>query len=103
MLCVALKSYTAPCASTTGGVSDIWVYDPSDFNWTQDESTKKYTAVALRNGSNGKFYPLKFQRKEAIEIAKKFNMSERSVDSFLKDCLGKYLLQPKTGWYEKVK
>ena len=40
---------------------------------------------------------------KTIEIAKKFNMSERSVDSFLKDCLGKYLLQPKTGWYEKVK
>lgn len=65
MLCIALKSYTSPCASTTGGVSDIWVFDPSDFNWTQDESTKKYTAAALRDGSNGKFYPLKFQRKEA--------------------------------------
>ena len=61
----------------------------------------------FKSGENKKKFfealPVKFQRKEAIEIAKKFNMSERSVDSFLKDCLGKYLLQPKTGWYEKVK
>lgn len=65
MLCVALKSYNAPCQATTGGISDMWVYDPADFNWTQDEQTKKYTAVSLRNGSTGKFYPLKFERKEA--------------------------------------
>lgn len=66
MLCVILQSYTAPCAATTGGVSDIWVYDPSDFNWTQDNTTKSYTAVAQRVGAEtGKMYLLKFERKEA--------------------------------------
>ena len=45
--------------------------------------------------------PNKFKRKEAVELAKKYGMSERSVDSFLKACLGNYLIQPKTGFYEK--
>ncbi|WP_428067422.1 hypothetical protein [Chryseobacterium gambrini] len=69
MLCVTLKSYTAPCAATTGGVSDIWIFDPSDFNWTQDATTKSYTAVALRDGATiddgGRMFYVKFQRKEA--------------------------------------
>jgi hypothetical protein len=46
--------------------------------------------------------PNKFQRKDAIEIAKKFDIGERSVGNFLKLCLGKYLTQPKTGFYEKL-
>lgn len=46
--------------------------------------------------------PNNFQRKEAVEIAKKFSISERSVGTFLKSCLGKYLTQPKTGFYEKT-
>lgn len=65
MLCVNLQSYNAPCGVTSGGVSDIWIYDPSDFNWTQDSITKTYTAVALNGASTGKMYSLKFQRKEA--------------------------------------
>lgn len=69
MLCVTLKSYTAPCSSTTGGVSDIWIFDPSDFNWTQDATTKSYTAVALRPdavpGEGANMFYVKFQRKEA--------------------------------------
>ena len=65
MLCVTLTSYSTPCAATTGGVSDIWVYDPSDYNWTQDAESKSYTAVALREESTGKMYRLKFERKEA--------------------------------------
>ena len=77
MLCVTLQSYTAPCAATTGGVSDIWVYDPSDFNWTQDNTTKSYTAVAQRVGAEtGKMYLLKFERKEAefkFKQSKNFN------------------------------
>lgn len=66
MLCVTLQSYSAPCQATTGGVSDIWIYDPEDFNWTQDAVTKSYTAVAQRAGAEeGKMHHLKFERKEA--------------------------------------
>ncbi|AZA82162.1 hypothetical protein C1637_09970 [Chryseobacterium lactis] len=69
MLCVTLKSYTVPCTATTGGVSDLFIFDPSDFNWTQDETTKSYTALALREGATvvggAKMHLLKFQRKEA--------------------------------------
>lgn len=46
--------------------------------------------------------PNEFQRKEAIGFGKKFDISERSVGNFLKSCLGKYLKQPKTGFYEKL-
>jgi len=59
----------------------------------------------FKSGENKKMFydalPNKFQRKEAIEIGKKFDISERSVGNFLKSCLGKYLTQPKAGFYEK--
>jgi hypothetical protein len=61
---------------------------------------------AFKSGSNKKQFlealPSKFQRKEAIEIAKRFNIGERSVGNFLKSCLGKYLIQPEYGSYEKT-
>ena len=60
----------------------------------------------FKSGENKKKFfdalPNKFQRKEAIEIGKKFDIGERSVGNFLKSCLGKYLTQPKTGFYDKV-
>lgn len=60
----------------------------------------------FKSGENKKKFfdalPNKFQRKEAIEIGKKFDIGERSVGNFLKSCLGKYLTQPKTGFYEKI-
>ena len=46
--------------------------------------------------------PKKFKRNEAVEMGKIFNISERSVGDFLKVCLGKYLMQPRTGYYEKI-
>lgn len=59
----------------------------------------------FKSGENKKKFfdalPDKFQRKEAIEIGKKFDIGERTVGNFLKSCLGKYLTQPKTGFYEK--
>ncbi|MGZ9676146.1 DUF3987 domain-containing protein [Flavobacterium sp. GNP001] len=59
----------------------------------------------FKSGQNKKLFfdalPNDFQRKDAIEIAKNFNISERSVATFLKSCLGQYLTQPKTGFYEK--
>lgn len=60
----------------------------------------------FKSGENKrKFFdalPNNFQRKEAIEIGKKFDIGERTVGNFLKSCLGKYLKQPKTGFYEKI-
>jgi Protein of unknown function (DUF3987)/VirE N-terminal domain len=43
-----------------------------------------------------------FQRKEAVEIAKQFDLSARTVDNFLKTSLGKTLESPKTGFYKKL-
>ena len=43
-----------------------------------------------------------FQRKEAVEIAKQFDLSARTVDNFLKTSLGKTLDSPKTGFYKKL-
>jgi hypothetical protein len=60
----------------------------------------------FKSGQNKKLFfdalPSKFQRKEAIEIGKRFDIGERSVGNFLKSCLGKYLEQPEYGKYEKI-
>lgn len=60
----------------------------------------------FKSGENKKQFfdalPQRFTRGEAIELAKNFNMAERTVGSFLKSCLGKYLQQPVYGVYEKV-
>ncbi len=60
----------------------------------------------FQSGNNKKLFfdalPDKFQRKEAAEMGLKFNISERSVGSFLKSCLGKYLEQPEYGNYKKL-
>ena len=60
----------------------------------------------FKSGQNKKKFfdalPDKFQRKEAIEIGKKFDIGERSVGNFLKSCLGKYLEQPDYGNYRKI-
>lgn len=46
--------------------------------------------------------PDSFQRKEAVTIGEMFEMKPRSVDSFLQSCVGKYLDQPKAGFYKKM-
>lgn len=60
----------------------------------------------FKSGENKKKFfdalPNKFQRKEAIEIGKKFDIGERSVGNFLKSCLGNYLQQPEYGVYTKI-
>jgi hypothetical protein len=69
MICVSLQSYVRACAGVTGGVSDIMVFDPSDFNFTQSPSNGPYTAVALRTGasqaSGGLMFPISFNQDEA--------------------------------------
>jgi hypothetical protein len=46
--------------------------------------------------------PKSFQRKEAVAIGEMFEMKSRSVDTFLQNCIGKYLEQPKAGFYKKM-
>ncbi len=46
--------------------------------------------------------PTSFQRKEAISAASDLDISERSVDNFLKGLLGSQLTQPKAGHYNKA-
>jgi len=45
--------------------------------------------------------PESFKRAEAVALGKKHRLSERSVDSFLKQLLGKYLTQEAYGQYSK--
>ncbi len=46
--------------------------------------------------------PQSFQRKDAVEIAKTFSMSARSVDNFLSSNIEKYFRQTNFGFYEKL-
>ena len=61
---------------------------------------------AFKSGQNKKQFfdalPKRFTRKEAIELAKSFNMAERTVGNLLKNCLGNHLSQPEYGVYEKL-
>lgn len=73
MLCVTLQSYVRTCGAVTGGVSNIALFDPNDFNFTQaaavDGVLPPYTAVALRAGATalngGKMFPISFNDNEA--------------------------------------
>lgn len=60
----------------------------------------------FKSGQNKKLFfdalPNRFTRKEAVDMAATFNIAERTVGTFLKSCLGKYLQQPEYGVYEKV-
>ena len=60
----------------------------------------------FKSGKNKQLFfdalPESFQRKEAVEIGEMFDMKPRSVDSFLQTCIGKYLDQPKAGFYKKM-
>ena len=55
MLCYTLKGYARACAPTTGGISDILIFDPNDVIFTQgaavDGVLPGYTAVALSDGA----------------------------------------------------
>jgi hypothetical protein len=60
----------------------------------------------FKSGKNKQMFfdalPESFQRKEAVVIGEVFEMKPRSVDSFLHSCVGKYLDQPKAGFYKKI-
>lgn len=69
MLCVLMQGYARACGGVTGGISDIAVFDPADFNFTQTTATSPYSVVALRAGATAedgaKMYIINFQDKEA--------------------------------------
>lgn len=48
MLCIALASYSRACASVTGGINRIWIWDPADWTFTY---TTTYTALARMTGA----------------------------------------------------
>lgn len=60
----------------------------------------------FKKGQNKKLFfdalPTRFTRKEALELAKSFNMAKRTVGNLLKNCLGNHLSQPEYGVYEKI-
>ncbi|RTZ10945.1 DUF3987 domain-containing protein [Flavobacterium sp. GSP27] len=66
---------------------------------------KQEEGGVFKSGQNKKLFfdalPQRFTRGEAIELAKNFNIAERTAGTFLKSCLGKYLQQPEYGVYEK--
>ena len=56
MLCINLRRFDKPCATTVGGVNRAWIFDPNDFNFTAgpnnaDGSPSGYSALALRVGT----------------------------------------------------
>lgn len=54
MLCVTLSGRTRACGGVTGGISDIAIFDPNDYNFTQATVSGvkgPYTAAALRAGT----------------------------------------------------
>lgn len=46
--------------------------------------------------------PEQFSRAEAVKIGENFNIKERTVGNILRNCLGKYLIQPDYGHYQKI-
>ncbi|MDY0090965.1 MAG: DUF3987 domain-containing protein [Flavobacteriaceae bacterium] len=46
--------------------------------------------------------PQKFSRQDAVILGDTFGIKERTVGTILKNCLGKYLMQPQYGMYEKI-
>jgi len=90
MLCVNLQQYSRPCTSVSGGISQLFVFDPSDFNFSQSytgdavNQASSYSAVALNANATAaggaKFYNIKFQFKEA----------ERKWKQTVKGCSVKY-------------
>lgn len=56
MLCTKLYNYTEACKIVAGGISNILIFDPADFNFTQaapnaDGTINPYTAIALNAGA----------------------------------------------------
>lgn len=74
MLCITMNSYTRACGGVSGGVSAVWLFDPSDFNFTQTTAGAAYSVIALRGGATvvggAKLYQMNFQNKECEYTSK---------------------------------
>jgi len=87
MVCVVLKKYNRICAPVSGGVSDVGIFDPNDFNWTQAAPiagvAQPYTALSRRDGATAeggaKIFMLGFNENEA-----EYTPSRQSVGSSVK-------------------
>lgn len=68
----------------------------------QDDDDDK----VFKSSSNKKLFfdalPQNFTRAEAVKIGDTFNIKERTVGNILKNCIGKYLIQPDYGQYQKI-
>lgn len=58
MLCITLSEFVRDCSvPVSGGISDIVIFDPEDFNFTQpapvNGKAQKYSVMALRAGAVG--------------------------------------------------
>lgn len=73
MLCIVLQALVRICSGVSGGVVRLWVFDGSDFDWTQGSAVAgvlpAYTAVARRTGATAlggaKMFPISFADKTA--------------------------------------
>ena len=67
---------------------------------------KQSEMTVFRSGNNKRIFfdslPREFKRSEAIELGGKYNFSKRTVDTMLKEFLGKFLEQPQFGIYRKL-
>lgn len=70
-------------------------------NLSKQEESKEYTMP-----NNKKLFlqalPDEFKRKDAVDISKKYSLSERAVDEFLNNSLGTNFEKVKTGVYRKI-
>lgn len=73
MLCITLTSYNRACASTTGGINRLWLFDPAD--WTFTMASSIYTAVARMAGATfaggAIMAPISFENKTAEYTSKR--------------------------------
>lgn len=57
MICTTLQAYSRACGPVTGGISDIGVFDPDDYNFTQGAAingvAQSYSAITRRAGAVG--------------------------------------------------
>lgn len=111
MLSVTLKAFDRTCGPTSGGVSRVWIFDRSDFSFTQgaadaDGNLPAYSAIVRRTGATeaggAVMFPVKFVRNEAEY---KYSMSKKGTSvkyehslEFLMADLDQFITQ----WNQKV-
>jgi len=72
------------------------------FNNLSNQEERKEFTMPNNKKQFLKALPHEFKRKVAIEIGKKFSLSERAIDEFLNNSLSTLLVKVKTGLYRKL-